>query len=241
MSVVGNRIKNDSEARILGRLLLGLYNTRIKNRVNTEEGQSFDTLKKELNPFIESVVIKYMTRSYIRGGQQVLDKTKIRSVPFFNIGVEGAQEIDNKFKIFLDKFWFAIEKIEKRNQPLAAAVRDIRIDEAGDVTQNEDPLDPISYIASRVLLMVVAAYNLGVALAPKETIRKLESSGGTIEHSEEITTLQGVRYRFVTRRDNKVDPQICAPLDGQEFDSNDPNLPNPPLHVYCRCILEIIT
>lgn len=235
------RERNDSEARILSRLLLGLYNTRIKNRVNTEEGESYDSLKRELNPFIESVVKKYMERAYLRGGQIILDKAGIKAVPFFNIGIEGAQTLDQKFKTFLDKFWFSIEKIEKRNQPLVAAVRDIKIDETGDVTQNDNPLDPTSYITSRVLLMVVAAYNLGVALAPKETIRILESSGGTLEHSVEINRLQGVKYRFVTAKDNLVDPVICKPLEGQEFDQDDPNLPNPPLHVGCRCILEIIT
>ena len=48
------------------------------------------------------------------------------------------------------------------------------------------------------------------------------------------------RVRFVTKHDAKVDPDICAALDGTEWFVDDPSIITPPddTHPYCRCTLE---
>jgi len=53
-----------------------------------------------------------------------------------------------------------------------------------------------------------------------------------------IKELRG-RVRFTTQHDAKVDQEICAPLDGQEWDANDPDIVVPPddTHRFCRCHL----
>ena len=242
MSAIDMKKKNDSESRALGNFMLTLYNTRIKNKIDVLEGESFTELKKELNPIIESIFKKYMIRAYIRGGQFTLDKLKIKNVPFFNIDYEGLQAIDNKFRTFIDRFWSQMQKIEMRNQqvnPKSAALTDIRIDQSGDVTEPRNTLTWRTYMFSRPLLMLISAYNLGVVLSPKQAVTVLEKSGNT--HREEITRLQSVKFRFVTKKDSLV-CEICRPLDDQIFEANDPQLANlPKLHYHCRCILEIIT
>ena len=45
------------------------------------------------------------------------------------------------------------------------------------------------------------------------------------------------KFEFVTARDAKVDPEICAPLDGTIYNMFDIDIPTPPLHRHCRCIL----
>lgn len=43
------------------------------------------------------------------------------------------------------------------------------------------------------------------------------------------------RIMFLTKEDSKVDPEICAPLNRNVYDVDDPFTPEPPLHRYCRC------
>lgn len=54
----------------------------------------------------------------------------------------------------------------------------------------------------------------------------------------EIKRLKG-RVRFTTQHDARVDPTICAPLDGTEWDADDPDIVVPPTdtHRFCRCHL----
>jgi hypothetical protein len=47
----------------------------------------------------------------------------------------------------------------------------------------------------------------------------------------------GGRIMFLTKEDEKVDPEICDPLNRTEYDVDDPDIPLPPLHRYCRCRL----
>ena len=42
---------------------------------------------------------------------------------------------------------------------------------------------------------------------------------------------------FLTSEDARVDTEICAPLNRQVYDSSDPDIPSPPLHNHCRCLL----
>ena len=42
---------------------------------------------------------------------------------------------------------------------------------------------------------------------------------------------------FMTVGDKKVDKKICRPLHGRTFNVNDINLPRPPMHLFCRCML----
>ena len=48
------------------------------------------------------------------------------------------------------------------------------------------------------------------------------------------------RVRFRTQHDSKVDTEICAELDGREWNIDDPDLIIPPemTHPNCRCVLE---
>lgn len=231
LNVRAIRKKNDAQAKTLGHFMKILYNSRIKNKVNVLEGESFIRLKEELNPIIESAFKRYMIQSYVRGGQLTLDKMKIKNVPFFNIDYDGLHAIDNRFRDFIERFWQYVERIERRNQqvnPVSAAIRDIKIDEEGNVTEKKNELESSSYMLSRSLLMVVAAYNLGVALAPKYA----DNIGGDIK-------IGSYRYEFVSKRDNLV-CELCRPLDdGTLYEVGDPMLPDPPIHAHCRCILEM--
>ena len=54
--------------------------------------------------------------------------------------------------------------------------------------------------------------------------------------AEEFRNFAG-RVVFTTMHDAKVDPEICAPLDGEIFEANASGTPIPPLHNFCRCRL----
>jgi len=49
---------------------------------------------------------------------------------------------------------------------------------------------------------------------------------------------EGTKLIFVTAMDDRVDCVFCKPLENKVFDVDDPDLPDPPLHIYCRCELE---
>ena len=53
---------------------------------------------------------------------------------------------------------------------------------------------------------------------------------------ESTEVIQG-KFMFLTQEDDRVDPEICAPLNRTEYDMSDPDIPTPPLHRHCRCIL----
>lgn len=42
---------------------------------------------------------------------------------------------------------------------------------------------------------------------------------------------------FLTKEDAKVDKKICAPLNRTIYDRDEPDIPTPPLHKWCRCTL----
>jgi hypothetical protein len=65
--------------------------------------------------------------------------------------------------------------------------------------------------------------------------------GGEIP-GDESTHLLAVRrlsadLMFLTKEDPRVDPLICAPLNRSIYDKDEPDIPTPPLHRYCRCVL----
>jgi len=55
--------------------------------------------------------------------------------------------------------------------------------------------------------------------------------------STEIIKIIKARFIFLTQEDAKVDPEICEPLNRTVYDSDDPDIPSPPLHRHCRCRL----
>jgi hypothetical protein len=46
---------------------------------------------------------------------------------------------------------------------------------------------------------------------------------------------------WVTAMDDRVCDSICLPLDGQQWEQDDPTIPTPPddTHVNCRCRLQL--
>ena len=47
------------------------------------------------------------------------------------------------------------------------------------------------------------------------------------------------KYIFRTQLDRRV-CEICAAWDGHEFEPNDNNIPKIPLHINCRCVMEVV-
>lgn len=48
--------------------------------------------------------------------------------------------------------------------------------------------------------------------------------------------IQG-KFMFLTQEDERVDAEICEPLNRTVYDMFDPDIPTPPLHRHCRCLL----
>jgi hypothetical protein len=60
-----------------------------------------------------------------------------------------------------------------------------------------------------------------------------------IQPVDRTENLEIERFKFTTMQDSKVDP-VCKKFENSIWDSDDPDLPIPPLHPNCRCFLTIV-
>lgn len=91
--------------------------------------------------------------------------------------------------------------------------------------------DAIAAFIGQAVQAVFTAFNTAVT-------SKLSEVRNLIGDEPDISTIPVTgRVRFMTAGDVKVDPVFCQPLEDQEFDVDDPDIPQPPLHLHCRCRL----
>lgn len=77
-------------------------------------------------------------------------------------------------------------------------------------------------------------------MAIKDIERRLADKypGLSPEFRAEEPAIQ-VAVRWVTAEDDRVCFEICNPLNDTKWDPGDPTIPTPPVHVNCRCMLQL--
>lgn len=174
------------------------------------------------------------------------------------------QKYDRRLKVLItepieDAYMIAINTIaQKTDVPINISITDLLnmeriVDQTSEafwntcikLVQRQIEFDTVNKIAAINLFNEIAAF-IGQAVKSVFTAfntgitSKLSQIRNLIDAEPDISTIPvtGV-VRFMTAGDSKVDPVFCAPLDGQEFDVDDPDLEDatPPLHLHCRCRL----
>ena len=124
-----------------------------------------------------------------------------------NITTADIQGIEATTNEMTDMFWTTADKNLRRET-------EFKVDENSQLQS----LEPFTLHAAMVGLggwFVYFAYN--------ESIENKSNEVG------------GIKLRFVTRNDPRVDPIQCKPLHGKIYNVGE--APHPPLHRHCRCVL----
>ena len=135
----------------------------------------------------------------------------IASGQTINITTTDIQGIERTTNEMVNMFWTTSDKNLRRET-------EFKVDNNSQIQQ----LEPFALHAAMVGLggwFVYFAYN--------ESIQNKSNEVG------------GIKLRFTTRNDPRVDPIQCLPLHGKIFNVGE--APKPPLHRHCRCVLIPVT
>ena len=200
----------------LKKKLLTFYNARIKGSLTPIE-----ILRPRYESTIQNIIFQTIFDSYFAGRKIVLDQIKDKN-DFINVSMMPG-DVENIEKIVgdqLDQFWKTAGRIKWREIEIQKPELQIEASLIGysawvtyhsfnkavmskmqDVmTLNQDNPNP-NKIAARTNKSIIA---------------------------EEFRNFAG-RVVFTTMHDAKVDPEICAPLDGEIFEADASGTPIPPL------------
>ena len=232
--MVNNRVitnKLDRLERSLKKKLVSFYNSKIKGSVIP-----VDILKQKYNQQVRDIIRKTAEESYLIGtdtvGNQVLAKDQEFQLFISATDLNNIQGLTERLS---NDFWNTAQRLQDREAA---------------VTPEGKPKPALDHIAALTAVaagLVFSAFNN--AIKSKSTqITSTVSVPGIFDPSldQSLSLELGFeirpvgRVRFVTKHDAKVDPDICAPLDGTEWFVDDPSIVTPPddTHPYCRCTLE---
>ena len=231
--MVNNRVitnKLDRLERSLKKKLVSFYNSKIKGSVIP-----VDLLKQKYNQQVRDIIRKTAEESYLIGtdtvGNQVLAKDQEFQLFISATDLNNIQGLTDRLS---NDFWNTAQRLQDREAA---------------VTPEGKPKPALDHIAALTAVaagLVFSAFNNAI-LSKSTQITQPIVSPETFANAN-LSLELGVgfeirpvgRVRFVTKHDAKVDPDICAPLDGTEWFVDDPSIITPPdqTHPYCRCTLE---
>ncbi len=199
---------------------------------------------------MQTIIRKAVQDSYLEG-HDVVNEAITAKAPDFQL-FTSVTDINNIAAISNDmanQFWITTGK-------LVARENEFILDE-GELVKKRS-FDTTAALTGIGAAVVITSFNrsvqskLPIALAnapappprppskvqPPEDNREFNIEFDVPFEIRELSGLQG-RVRFTTKHDAKVDPQICEPLDGREWDATDPDIviPIDDTHKYCRCKL----
>lgn len=201
---------------------------KINSQLSKIERKLLSLLKRFYNKYIRGSINPVAIIKQQRGGYiyEILTDAILSSVfvgvhTLKDLGEVRTGEMIKLIDTQYEQFWKTASKLRMREDELKT-VPDSQIVPAGTIVE---PEKKPSFSEEAALLGFVgwaafAALNTGILL----------SSLG-----------DNPQVIFMTVGDKKVDKKICRPLHGRTFNANDPLLPKPPLHLFCRCMLLPIT
>jgi hypothetical protein len=209
-----NRLKNK---------LIAFYNKNIKGKTTTP----IEVLRQQYDEQIRNIIRKTAQDSYLEGtdliGRQLQEINPEFELFISATDLNNIQQLTNDLS---DQFWGTASRLHTRES-------DINI-ENGEVI----PLRPFDVAAALTGIAAAVAFGSFNSAIQSKTPIATEAASIDPDLGFTIQPLSG-RVRFTTQHDAKVDPEICAPLDGQEWDADDPDIVVPPedTHRFCRCHL----
>jgi hypothetical protein len=130
-----------------------------------------------------------------------------------------------------NQFWNTVSRLVNREN-------EFKINLADGQFIKKNPFAIDAAFIGTAAYFVYSAFNNAVISKVNQVLPTILPEEGFTDLN--LENFQG-KLEFVTRRDDRVDLELCAPLDGVVFDANDPDLPIPPLHNHCRCTLIPVT
>lgn len=225
------RNKLDKLERSLKKKLESFYNSKIKG-----SPIPVDILKQKYNKQVQDIIRKAAQESYLVGTDEVANQVLAKDQDFqlFISGTDlnNIQQLTDRLS---NDFWNTARRLQDRE----AAVTEQGVKKA--------PFDAVAALTGIAAGLVFSAFNNAIvskstqiALAPQVPIIEQFPILGfedplTLEVGFEVSPVP--RVRFVTQEDSRVDPELCGPLHDTEYFVDDPLLPEPPLHKFCRCVL----
>ena len=199
----------------------GLYR-KINSQLSKIERKLLSLLKRFYNKYIRGSINPVAIVKQQRGGYiyQILTDAILSSVfvgvkTLKDLGQVRTGEMIKLIDTQYEQFWKTASKLRMREDELKT-IPDSQIVPAGTIVEPEKKPE---FNEEAALLgftgwLAFAALNTGILLSSFDN-----------------------QVIFMTVGDKKVDKKICRPLHGRTFSVNDPLLPKPPMHLYCRCML----
>ena len=200
---------------LLNKILLNFYTKNIKGSLSPVQ-----ILKQKYDRRLRALITKPIQDSYMVAVNTIADKT---DVPI-SLTPNDLVNIENVVNQTSEAFWNTCTRL---------VFRQIEFNTENRIAAKINLFSEIAAFVGNAVKSVFQSFNTGIR-------SKLSEVRGLIDDEPEITQLElTARVRFMTAGDSRVDPVFCAPLEGQEFDINDPDLDDatPPLHKFCRCRL----
>jgi len=198
----------------LNKVLLNFYNANVKGSLTPVQ-----ILKQKYDRRLRALINGPIEDSYMVAVNTVAQKT---DVPI-TLTANDLMNIQNIVNQTSEAFW---------NTCIKLVDRQIQFDTVNKIAAI-NLFSEIAAFVGNAVKSVFTAFNTAIT-------SKLSEVRSLIGEEPDISTIPvtGV-VRFMTAGDNRVDPVFCAPLEGQEFDVDDPDLldATPPLHIGCRCRL----
>ena len=229
--MVNNRVitnKLDRLERSLKKKLVTFYNSKIRGSVIPVE-----LLKQKYNQQVRDIIRKTTEESYLIGtdtvGNQVLNQDKEFQLFISATDLNNIQGLTERLS---NDFWNTAQRLQDR---------EFTVTPEGEKKKPFDATAALTGIAAAVAFSsfnnAVKSKSTQITAIPPPTIPATDESLN-LDIGFEIRRIG--RVRFTTKHDAKVDPDICAPLDGTEWFVDDPSIITPPdqTHPYCRCTLE---
>lgn len=193
--------------------LIAFYNKYIKPFIHKFPTT---TLKAQYQEQLSSMLRTAIEESYLTGTKIVGKAIKIQ-IPEFElfISTTDVTNIATLAAQLSSQFWITVNRLILRENEF--------------IVNQDNELEPKTPFAKDAAMFGIASLVI------------YDSYNSAIKSKSGI--IEGSKVRFETAGDakvcdastNKVAP--CQPNSNMVFDANDPNIPQPPLHRFCRCRL----
>ena len=196
---------------------------KINSQLSVIERKLLVVLKRFYNKYIRGKIDPVEIIRQQRGGyvwnlirKTVIDSISLGGITITNIDTIGTPTGDLITSQY-DQFWKTVSKLRMREDELKTVAESQLV--APGVIPRSEKKQEFNVEASLLGFtgwLAFAAFNTSMLFFA------LDSNNEVI---------------FMTVGDKKVDKKICRPLHGRTFNANDPLIPKPPLHLFCRCML----
>jgi len=230
----------------LERRLLLFYQDNILKPSLQNNGIPIDLFQRKLNDDLENMIRFYVEKIYTLSLSRLSDtinkRRKIKkqnrrsfaaaSIPFGKrlqifTSLLDIENIKNITKNMVNQFWKTTGRLINRISSFISNPKT-------GLLEKKKEYDTVANIKGLANQLATGTLNKATVSKIKQLAEERIIGGSLgIEGVDDDTKLI-----FVTAMDDRVDCVYCKPLENRVFDADDPDLPDPPLHNFCRCELQ---